>query len=270
VRIVAYLVLAASLVIGFIGALTAYVPPLDEPSVTGLHLNAPAGARSKGQEAPEPIASARTELTPEVVAELKESGVERVRVREFGFGRWTGWWLYLIGAAGLLASGLVLRRKRQVETPTGAFASGNVPADPAAILSEMRRRIEGLLGVMPAEPVEGYAEMAQAPQSSGAAGGGRPPLAARVIGEVGQIQATLMPAFIDARPRLVAAFGMGGYARLMDVYAAAERALNRAWSAAADGDEPEAISSLERGLSLLEESARRLSPANRQFPTFAS
>jgi hypothetical protein len=257
-RICAYLVLAASLVVGFIGALTAYVPPLDDPSVTGLHLNAPAGDKSKGKGAPEPIAATRTELTPELVAELQTSGVERVRVREFAVNRWTGWWLYLIGAIGLLASGLVLRRQRQVEAAEGAFASPNVPSDPAQILAEMRRRIEGLLGVMPAEPLESYGTMADADPSLRPAGHGRPPLATRVIKEVGEIQATLMPAFIDARPRLVAAFGMAGYARLMDVYAAAERALNRAWSAAADADEAEAIQSLERGLSLLKESAQRL------------
>jgi hypothetical protein len=51
---------------------------------------------------------------------------------------------------------------------------------------------------------------------------------------------------------------MGGYARLMDVYAAAERAMNRAWSAAADNDETEAVASLERALVLLDESAKRL------------
>ena len=257
-RFIAYLVLAASLVVGFIGALTAYVPPLEEQSVTGLHLNAPAGDRNKGQGTPEAIAEARTELTSDVVAELEEGGVKRVRVREFAFSRWTGWWLYAIGAAGLLAAGLMLRYQRQAEPAAGAFAAANVPADPGQILAEMHRRVEALLHGTPTGPVTSHGTVAYAPPSLAVPTHGRAPLAAHIISEVGEIQALLMPAFIDARPRLVAAFGMAGYARLMDVYAAAERALNRAWSAAADGDEPEAIHSLERGLALLEEASARL------------
>lgn len=251
-KIIAYFVLAASLIVGFIGALTAYIPRVDEQSLVRLHLNAPAGNKNEGQGTPEPIAAPRTELTTEVIAQLKEAGVERVRVREFAFSRWTGWWLYLIGAAGLLAAGLVLRWQRQVAPTSGAFVAANVPTDPAQIIAEMRRRIEGLLGVLPAEPVESFEAMPYAPVSA------RRSFASSIISEIGEVQLTLMPAFIDARPRLIAAFGMAGYARLMDVYAAAERSMNRAWSAAADSDEAEAIASLERALVLLDEAAARL------------
>ena len=257
-KIIAHLLLAASLIVGFIGALTAYVPRLDEQAVAGLHLNAPAGDKNKGQGTPEPVAAPRTELTSDVIAQLKEGGVERVRIREFAFSRWTGWWLYLIGAMGLLATGLMLRWQRKIEPALTAPIATGVPSDPAQILADMRGRIENLLRVLPAEPLQSTTTMDYAPPHLGTHHHGRPPLAESIIREVGEIQLLLMPAFIDARPRLVAAFGMGGYARLMDVYAAAERAMNRAWSAAADNDEIEAINSLQRALVLLDETARRL------------
>ncbi len=56
-----------------------------------------------------------------------------------------------------------------------------------------------------------------------------------IVERLGEIQKTHLAAFVDARPRLVAKLGLGGYAELMDRFAAAERQLNRAWSAAADG-----------------------------------
>ena len=184
--------------------------------------------------APAPIAQRGAEITPELVAELRQSGERRVRVREFALARWTGVWLFLLGCAGLLAGGLFLRqqaRRAAAHEPTGG-ASGAV--DPAQTLAAMRREVASLL------------------EADG------DDLNRRVIDRIGHLQLNLMPAFIDARPRLVTAFGMAGYARLMDAYAAAERALNRAWSAAADADRAEAIASLQRGLALLDESARRL------------
>ena len=86
----------------------------------------------------------------------------------------------------------------------------------------------------------------------------RPAVDQLIVDRIGALQKTLLPAFIDARARIVSIGGMAGYARLMDVYAAAERQLNRAWSAAADGHEIEAVASLERAVALLDESANRL------------
>jgi hypothetical protein len=253
-KIVALLVLAVSLVVGIIGAVTAYSPRLDG-DVAGLHLNAPAGMRaapatsvapatspstvpSPAPAGPAPIAQRGAELTPELLAELRRSGEQRVRVREFALSRWTGAWLFLIGCAGLLGGGLFLRhqlRRTPTDEPSGRVAGH---PDPAATLAAMRREVASLLEA---------SDVAHSPD-----------LNRQIIDRIGHVQLNLMPAFIDARPRLVAAFGMAGYARLMDAYAAAERAINRAWSAAADDDRPEAIASLQRGLALLDESARRL------------
>ncbi|MEC9372592.1 MAG: hypothetical protein VYC34_02065, partial [Planctomycetota bacterium] len=49
-----------------------------------------------------------------------------------------------------------------------------------------------------------------------------------------ELQRGPVVSFIEARPALVGRFGLGGYAELMDRFAAMERQLNRSWSAAAD------------------------------------
>ncbi len=54
----------------------------------------------------------------------------------------------------------------------------------------------------------------------------------------GQIDDTLAPelaAFADARESMIPRFGLAGYAEVMDRFARAERLINRAWSASADG-----------------------------------
>jgi hypothetical protein len=79
-----------------------------------------------------------------------------------------------------------------------------------------------------------------------------------ILTRVGELQKTHMIAFVEARPVLIARLGLGGYAELMDRYAAAERQLNRAWSAAADGVYEEAVQALEVAGVLLDESLARL------------
>lgn len=51
---------------------------------------------------------------------------------------------------------------------------------------------------------------------------------------------------IEQRERLVGRMGLGAYAALMDVFAGAERSLNRSWSAAADFALDESVEALER------------------------
>ena len=72
------------------------------------------------------------------------------------------------------------------------------------------------------------------------------------------VQQTHLAAFVDARPELIGRYGIAGFARIMDAFAAAERTLNRAWSAAADGVLPAAVEALEIGMAHLEETQRRL------------
>jgi hypothetical protein len=66
----------------------------------------------------------------------------------------------------------------------------------------------------------------------------------RIVASLGEVQSELVPAFADARPMLIAERGMGGFAQVMDSFAAMERKINRAWSAAADGEYEESSESL--------------------------
>ncbi len=52
--------------------------------------------------------------------------------------------------------------------------------------------------------------------------------------------------FVAARETVIQKYGLDTYARMMDAFAGGERALNRAWSASADGYIDEAWSSLDR------------------------
>lgn len=52
--------------------------------------------------------------------------------------------------------------------------------------------------------------------------------------------------FVAARETVIQKHGLDTYARMMDAFAGGERALNRAWSASADGYIDEAWSSLDR------------------------
>lgn len=295
-KILALLVIAFSLILGVVGAVTAYLPRIDNDAgaqkAQGLHLNAPSGARTAAEgEDPAPIAEPGQTLTPELIAELRQGGVERVKTKEFAFGRWTGWWLFALGCAGLLGAGLYLRRDAaRALSAADATATASGPADPATTLAAIRAEVDHLLAALrrgeepagttafsgpatAARPSIGAAEAmtpgTSAPAGSPAWAGPPGPVAAvpvdrgdsandLIVERIGALQKTHLPAFLDARPRIVATGGMAGYARLMDAYAAAERQLNRAWSAAADGDESEAVAALHRVLPLLDESAQRL------------
>ena len=74
-----------------------------------------------------------------------------------------------------------------------------------------------------------------------------------IIERLGEVQSTHVPAFVDARPLLISRLGLSGFAELMDRFAAMERQVNRAWSAAADGVEDEALDCLERASALAAE-----------------
>lgn len=67
---------------------------------------------------------------------------------------------------------------------------------------------------------------------------------AEIRDRLGGLQRGELMDFVASRERLVAQLGLGGYAALMDQFSAAERQINRAWSAAADGVQEEAISCL--------------------------
>jgi len=225
-----------SLVAGLFGAVTAYLPPLTlaDGELVGLTLNAPAGTRLDAAGKPGPVALKDARLTPALLAELRAAGVRRVRVKEFAFARWSGSWLFLAGCAGL-AVGARLAKARTRPPRAGAQAPApEAGRSPAATLAAIRRAVDDLHAELPT-----FRDRAARCH--------------RALDVLGGVQDNLVPDFIAQRPALVDQFGLGGYARLMDRFAAGERQVNRAWSAAADGIEDEITVCLERAGRLLGE-----------------
>ncbi len=242
-RLLANLLLIASLVAGIFGAAAAYLSPLSLPDdrLVGLTLNAPAGIGVDAAGRPQPLAVKNARLTPELLAALRAAGVRRVRGKEFALGRWSGAGLFLAGCAGLVLGAALLRasaRRALASAPAGAGSAGETPD---AILAAMRRAVDGLRDELPRLPD---------PEER----------LRRVLDVLTEVQEKLVPDFAALRPMLTARLGLAGYARLMDRFAAGERQVNRAWSAAADGIEDEVTDCLGHASLLLAEAAAALKP----------
>ncbi len=241
VKALVFLLLSASLVLGLVGAMTAYAPPLSlaDEALEGLTLNAPAGAQAVGDGPVAPLARKGDRLTPERLAALRSSGETRVKVKEFALARWTGWPFFVLGCAGLCAGAWLARRESR-RALAGAEAAGAGGGDaPEVVLESITRTVDELRAALPAAADDRVRQR-------------------RILDALTPIQDVQVPAFVAARSRLIARFGMGGYARLMDRFAAAERQVNRAWSAAADGYVDESTTCLEAAAELLRETGDRL------------
>jgi len=188
--------------------------------------------------APEPIAPADAEVTPELLAQMRAAGVEYVRVKSFAFGRWEGKWFALAGVLGLIVGAVLVRRAGR-DAAAAADARGGDGASPESLMEQAR---EGLLALRR--------------QAAGEAPGAE--RAHLIMRRVGEIQRGQINPVVDGRGRLRARLGLAGYARVMDRFAAAERQVNRAWSAAADGDDEEALACLARGAESLTEARERM------------
>jgi hypothetical protein len=239
------ILLAVSLIVAVIGAVTAYVPRTDMPDqrLIGLHLNAPAlGADGRVvlSKPPEPKEGEEPQsLTAEQLQAARDAGIQRIRVKQFALDRWTGMWLFLVGSTGLVASAVLKRVTRRPTVTQGMPGAAPAELSPDAALDaiigtvqELQRRLSTL----------------DAPEER----------LRLILAQLDAVQRTTAPAFIAARPELVMRLGLAGYAQLMDSFAAAERAINRAWSAAADNHEPEARQSLDRAAPLLAEAKAKM------------
>jgi hypothetical protein len=238
-KTLATLLVWASLALGVVAVVTAYTPSLaiGDARLVGLHLNSVAGVLRNADGTPvlnargglQPIAAAGAELTPELLARLRESGAAYVRVKEFAWSRWPTRWWFVLACGGLLAGGLIIRRETRRQTAAAADRAAS--EGPEAALSSIRDTVARLLAEWTATEPETRL--------------------ARVLDRIGRAQRVDVPAVAAGRELLVARFTLGGYAQIMDAFAAAERQLNRAWSAAADGIEDEALICLRRADEML-------------------
>jgi len=238
-RILGHLLVWGSLALGAASASTAYLASLDAPDgqLVGLKLAVPAGKVEQADGTVAPLAEPGSELTARLVEELRAAGVGNARVKEFAWARWRGKWFFLGSLFGLVAGAVLVRRGDG--SAVDAAKEGEPERSPRLTLEVMHAMVERLRTEVPAAP-------------------GRESAMIAVIDQLGELQKIHVPDLVNARARLVAALGMSGYAVLMDTFAAAERQINRAWSAAVDGQRDEVVCCLEEASVLLGETTRQL------------
>ncbi len=85
------------------------------------------------------------------------------------------------------------------------------------------------------------------------------PRVAQILATIDQVHADCLDPFVAGRTKIINTAGMAGYAQIMDVFSGAERQLNRAWSAAADEQLDESELCLEEGAERLEQTLKKMS-----------
>jgi hypothetical protein len=248
-RLLAWTLIIVSLVFAIVSAVTAYLPRTtladgnfvardDDGSEQPLTLGAPAGKHVVDGK-PEPLAKSGEKLTPELLARLRAGEQNRVRVKEFSFSRWSEWWIFALGCLGMLGGAMLIRRENARQAVLGAEgrvdSGGSAESELAALragLADLRKEI--------AATTDGSRRLQL------------------IVDRAERMTSDHVPPFIAARPPLVARLGLAGYAQLMDRFAAGERQLNRAWSAAADGYEEEAVQCLDNASMLFDEAGQRM------------
>lgn len=228
------------LALAALSAITAYAPPVERiDAADALTLRAPAGKVETGELGDdgkpivEPVLDAVEDDQPrmldeEDLAALQAASVDRVWVKEFDFGRWDLSWLFGLSLVGLFASSLAARVLSRRELSARVHATARPHETPGAALD---RAIADVAAVR-----QEVAEQADAGKQRQV-----------IIDRLTALQGTHLQLIVDAQGRLVNELGMAGYAQFMDRFAAAERQLNRAWSAAADNVLEESLLSLDRG-----------------------
>lgn len=196
----------------------------------------------RSREAVVPIGRTGDRLTSQLVELLNEAEVEYVKVTEFEFSRWPYAWLFAISCAGLLCGAWMIRRagRSELESSNNADTVNESKAtDAASVFSRLSGRLHSL-----GEELAATTDKSTRLEA--------------ILKHVGNIQREDVPAFAADRPALVSRLSLSGYAELMDNFAAMERQLNRAWSAAADSDLEESESCLQSAQPLLVETLRSL------------
>ncbi|MEX0876317.1 MAG: hypothetical protein WD114_02560, partial [Phycisphaerales bacterium] len=221
--------------------------PQRTPSPVPAVETEPTGEKVLGaREATTPIGRPGDLLIPELVEMLNAADVRYVKVSSFSFGRWPHGWLFILSCAGLLVGAFMVRlaQKRALAASDAAEAASDEQAtDARSVFVRLSGRLHTLA------------------EELGAARSEDDKLES-IVRHIGKIQRDDVPAFVADRPSLVNRMGLAGYAELMDSFAAMERQLNRAWSAAADGHLPESETCLHNAQPLLADTLRKLKPAS--------
>jgi len=284
-KLIGNLLMTVCLLVGLLAAATSYLAPLDRPAdgwidyintsgeTVYIRSNNPAGATRPSEddiaqlqaqynsgeltaqqflaasEELNPVLDGDEQITPEALAalnanELKTNGdtreVKFVNVKRFSPFGWPHWWVFALSAIGLFTGSMLVRKTTKAEIAAHASAEDKAPHEsPEGLLAHIRMSIDRLRADL---------EKLSTEQD-------RTHL---IVERVGELQKAQLLDFVDARPLLISRMGLGGYAELMDRFAAAERQINRAWSIAADGFYEESAESLVNAAHLLVETQEKM------------
>jgi len=241
-KLIGNLLIWVSLAIGLVAAPSLYAWPIgadatsDERFVIGTDEDgatkyAVLKLKTEHPKTKALIAPAEAQLSPDVLAAMRDAGIVRATVRHPAgatgrlIANWTGKWHFLLAAAGLIGGGLLIKtaQKQELAAPS---EDGSTKASPAETAASMRSAIMDLRTRISSLETD-RERMAQ------------------IVSVLGEVQGELIPAFAETRPQLIGTYGMGGFARIMDSFASMERKMNRAWSAAADGHYEESRDALD-------------------------
>ncbi|KAA0215329.1 MAG: hypothetical protein DYG94_04425 [Leptolyngbya sp. PLA3] len=255
-RLIGNLLVWICLAIGLLAATSIYTWPVGADASADVRFELGVGADGKRRRAqllrdvksPEGAVVARSDaaLDPSTLADIRQAGVARVMVKHpAGAGgallsRWSGKWVFLSAVGGLLVGAFLIRRAaRRAAVQSAGEHTVQRPED---LVVRLRDELSALRARLP-----GLSDDAARLRA--------------IIEQLGEVQAALVPAFVETRPVLIAQRGLGGYARVMDLFAAAERKVNRAWSAAADGVLHESQSAIDEAATACEQLVRCVAPA---------
>jgi hypothetical protein len=252
-KLLAGLLIWVSLGFGVVATAAIYFPDItgataddflttnDDGETVPLETKAAVGPEIARDGGTTPAFPAGTPLTAETLQAMRDAGVTRVKVLDFNWNRWTHKWHFVASVVGLIAGAFLTKftNKRDLEAANAATPPEETPEYALTAASEETKAL-----------VEELPGMANDHDRLHA-----------IINRLGELQQTHLTAYPAARDRLIAAHGLGGYAQRMDAFAAADRNINRAWSAAADGHLPEALESLENAHEILETLTARLAKA---------
>ena len=239
------LIITVSLIVGALAATTAYTPRVDaiDAQKHSLTLKGPAGTDRDDDSKPliDPESQeGEVTLTAEMLEKLRaDDSVSRLSVKQFTWDLWDGKWWFGLAVIGLFAGAMLLRLDTRQKVRASVQAVKTAEESPSQALRNADHEIRELM--------EDLNNMADDRLQLNA-----------IINRVGSVQRSHFTQFVDARQDLVGRLGLTRYSQMMDKYAAAERAFNRAWSAAADGVADEARQGLQDGITRLEEAMKLL------------
>lgn len=239
-KLLAGLLISLSLTLGVIASTNAYHPRLSRIDATmELTLAGPVGRSAEDPTRPLFTKGPATEprrLSQEMItalaAQMEPDGVtptvRRVPVAEFRFDLWDGRWYFLLSVIGLCSGAFLVRigtraRLRALADRSSGAARDRMP--PEMAMRGAAEELDRLVALLPG--LRSDEERLET-----------------ILHRADGITRREIDAFIEGREELVGRLGLAGYARLMDAFAAGERMLNRAWSAAADHALDEAVASL--------------------------